>query len=275
MACADAPALPNGELTNGSANGILPGTTFPQKIQEPQNPPDPDSAPLSFDGPHVNGRPTTVTIFSPSQLAKSTLLNSLINVIIEAFRGGHEQDKVVYVNRDRFQYDGQFLDELSNAPGTFTYVVHYSGTNDVVATASAKRYIGEVSIVEQQNAHNSDNFKTNTWKRIWYVPDDTEAWELSTMAVDPKLQRQGLAGYLMRMTEDEVKRRSVASSSDAMSKQLVLYITTIKEINGPFYSRRGFKKDYEVCYEKGHLGGDSGFHIAHMSRVAEMGELQS
>lgn len=256
--------------TEHHPNGLFPGTTFPEKVDDAGHLPNPSATPPSFEGPQVNGRSTTVTLFAPSQLAKSPLLPSLVGVIILAFRHqGHEKDGATVVNSDRFQYDGQLLDELSNAPGTFTYVLYYSGTEEVVATASAKRYMGAVEVIEPPNKQTEKNEKGNTFTRFWTVPDDTEAWELSTMAVDAKAQKQGLAGYLMRLTEDEVKRRFRVANSDTPVKKLVQMITTIKEVNGVFYSKKGFTKDYEKWYEPGHLGSENGFTIIHMSKLLE------
>ena len=241
-------------------NEILPGTTFPEKANGTQIDPASKPTPLSSEGPQVNGRSTTIKLFSPSQLVGSPLLPSLYKVILDAFWISDHPDGAALTNGNRFSYDGQFLDELGNAPGTFCYILYYSGTAEVIGTASAKRYIGKINEAKDGT----------TFVRLGPVAPDVEAWELSTMAVDVKLQRQGLASYLMKLVEDEMKRRFLADCSDPSSKQLRQMITTIKEKNEPFYLRRGFAKDYEMFYEKGHMGSETGFTVIHMSRPVQV-----
>ena len=251
------------EPSDGRVHDILPGTTFPEKREPRQDVPNSISTPLSFPGPEVNSRPTTVTLFSPSQLVGSPLLPSFHSVVNKAYQRSHEKNGAILLDGARFSYEGQFLDELANAPGTFTFIIYYTDTDDVVGTASAKRHIGKVNVAGEDS----------TFTRLSPAPADTDAWELSTMAVDPELQRQGLAAYLMRLTEDEVKRRFVADCPGARSKRLVMMITTVKEINEPFYLRRGFMRDYEIWYDQGHLGSECGFHIEFMSKTVNVDDL--
>ena len=230
----------------------------------------------SFNGPNVNGRPTTVALFSAAQLAGSRLLPSLYNVINKAFRGGHVKDGVTLVGDDRLVYENQFLDELGNAPDTFVYALYYSSTDTIVGTASAKRYLGNTI---SKTFDKSKTEKGDTFKRRGSVPPNSEAWELSTMAVDPSLQRQGVAAYLMKLVDAEVKRRFTVGMQarqdldSAFPKQLIMRITTIKEQNEAFYSKRGFFKDYEIAYPKGHLGSERGFTVIHMSKVMGSDEV--
>ena len=247
---------------------ILPGTTFP-----PTNGPTAydkleTSIPHSCDGPEVNGRPTTLTLFSPPQLDASPLLPSLYSVVNDAFHTGNEREGT-RIRRNRLAYDGQLRDELGNKPGTFSYVLSYTGTNDIVATASAKPYaLAQKIALVPHNLAKMQNGDT-TWKRLVSLGEDKEVWELSTMAVDPRLQRQGLAGYLMKLTEDEVKRRFLAGPGGG-EKQLIMAITTVKERMGPFYLRRGFKEDYEIGYPQGHLGSVKAFTVVFMSKIVEV-----
>lgn len=253
-----------------SANGILPGTTFAEKDKTiPKDDAYSSTEPTTFSGPQVNGKPTTLTLFSPPQLASSPLLSSLYQVVNDAFRVGHEQSRLV-VGISRLQYEGQLHDELGNKPGTFTYVLSYTGTNDVVATASAKPHADELRFVKPGEITNAKSGKDTTWTRLVPIAEGKEAWELSTMAVDPDLQRQGLAGFLMGVTEEEVKRRFKADQGGAEGKELLLVITTVKERKEGFYARRGFSKDYEIWYDKGHIGSEKGFHVIFMSKAVEL-----
>lgn len=246
------------------ANGILPGTTFASTVSSRSNA-ESESAPESFSGPEVNGQSTTVTLYSPTQLAnKPSVLLSLYKCINIAFHDGHHKNGEDLLRSDRLKYEQQFLDELGNAPGTFTYIMTNAGTEDVLATATAKRYWGDEVIAVQGEAAEKEE---SIFKRHGSLPADTEAWELSTMAVDPALQGRGIAGLLMRLVDEETKRRYLSADSATRPKRLVQMITTVKEKNLEFYTKRGFVKDYETAHTKGFLGSENGFHVIHMSRV--------
>jgi len=160
----------------------------------------------------------------------------------------------------RLRSDGQFFEELGTEPGTFTYIIYYTGTDDVVGTASAKRYLGRMLVVDQ--ADDRDSRRAATWKRFGPVPHEAAAWELSTMAVDPDVHKQGIASYLMKLVEDEMRSRYRAileeASEDEKPNRLWTLITTIKERHFDFYSRRNFVIDEEKRYEKGWLDSRTG-----------------
>ena len=234
---------------------FLPGTSKNAKVQDDKTL---EGGPESFDGPVINGKATALTLFSPFQLAKSPLLPALYTLINDAFRIGHEKSGH-RVSTSRLRYDGQLNDELGDKPGTFTYVLCFAGTNDVIATASAKPHAVDLSVAVGERS---------MWMRWAAIDESKEAWELSTMAVAEDVQRQGLAGYLMNITEDEVRRRFIASSISG--KQLTLVITTVKERNFAFYSNKGYTMDYEMAYDKGHIGSEMPFHVVFMSKPVDI-----
>ena len=238
---------------NGDANGTLPDITFPEKEDRIQPRTDGDYLDC-FAGPVIDGHETIVTLYTPPQLAKSKVLPSLYYIINEAFDAGHSKDGVTWLHQKRLRYENAFLDQLGNGAGTFTYNVSWRGTNRVIATATVKRYVGDMVNVEKDGLGEGSAFK-----RHGPVPPNSEAWELSTMAVDPELQGRGLAGLLMKWTEDEVKRtfktslRETHDAGNAGPTQLIMMLTTVREINERFYTKRGFMKDYETWHEKGYL----------------------
>jgi GNAT superfamily N-acetyltransferase len=255
---------------NEYLNRIRPGTTFPGTAHPLQQSSAPESEILSFDGPVINNRPTTVTCLSPAELEGSPLLASLCDVINRAFwTQKHNSNGANPVPLPRLAYDGQFLDELRNTPGTFTYIIWYQGTDQVVGTTGAKRHYGTAAIVDKDDSMLQR--EENTWKRFGPLPENTDVWELSMMAVDPVLQRQGLAGQLMTLVEKEVMRRFEVERGESSGTRLLMYCTTIKEVNGAFYLRRGFEIKYEVHFDRGHLDSSTGFTVAHMSKVVISG----
>ena len=245
--------------------GILLGTTFPLKdaVQTEDihyGSLSPTQA-VSCDGPSVNGEPTVFSLFSPRQLVGSPLLPSLQSVINAAFSLGHSRDAVLPANALRLQREGQYLEELGDAPGTFTYIVHRRDGRTVLATATSKRYSGPFKVVhESQSQH-------KTFTRITQPDPDIQEWELNLMAVEPSAQSQGLASYLMQLVEKEIRSRCKQAVDRPRNIKLVL--TTIKEINEKFYARRGFTMDYETFHGPGYLRSPRGFTVIHMSRSIE------
>ena len=93
------------------------------------------------------------------------------------------------------------------------------------------------------------------------------------LATDPRLQKQGLATYLIQRVETETKRRFDAEQSRLSNgatkgpKTLIMLLSSIKEVNSPFYMRRGYEHDYLTSHAKGVLGSETGFHVEHFSKV--------
>jgi len=263
------------EPTNRHANALqsldtgklLPGTSIPTGDGTVKQRPLESSSghsPKSEPGPEINGRPTTVTLYEPSDLVDSPLLPSIRKLINEAFSLSHEKDGHLPGSIQRLQKEDQYLIELGNAPGTFTYIITYASGNEheVLATASAKQFHGAPKVVQ-----GVDSLQKQTFKRKAAASANDEEWELSLMAVLPTLQRQGLSGVLMRSVEEEVTQRfSVARGEDGGARGLVMLLTTLKEINEVFYAKRGYGVDYETKHAIGHMGSEKGFGVVHMSK---------
>lgn len=257
----------NSEVTP-TTNGILPGTTFPAEQNFKPKESLPSGTPSSTPGPIVNTQPTTLTLYTPGQLATSSLLPDLINVINVAFRRqGHSVNGRSVLHGTRLRYDGHLLEELGAGHGTFTYILHSqdterTGKSTVLGTASAKRYLGRVDVAGEEKKREVGN----TFTRFGLVDEGKEVWELSIMAVYPGLQKQGIAGFLMRVTEAEVVWRFKLEHGEKAEKKLIMVITTIKEVNEPFYMKRQYVTDYEVAFPVGHMDSETGFTITHMSK---------
>jgi len=255
--------IQSSKASDGIKDGskVIPGTTFPPADQGngqiackvPQ-----DLSPQP--GPPVNGQPTTATLYTPTQIAADAgIVIALRTLINQAFSTSHEKYGAMPGTIDRLQSPQQLITELgSDDNATFTYVLTSSLNGRVLATASGKRWIGKVQTAEPLPGNKG------AFIRYGAESADAEQWELSTMAVDPSLQRQGLAAWLMRMVEAEIKRRWDATSS--RKEGLVLLLTTLKEINGEFYAKRGFGVDYEKRFPPGWLQSEKGFGVIHMSR---------
>ena len=217
--------------------------------------------PQSQPGPLVHNKPTTVTLYASRDLAAAGLIPGLHDLINDAFAGSHSRSGAMSAKEPRLQSHGQLVQELSG-PGMFTYVITYTGTDTAIGVASAKRYKSISSPPAELG------IQKRAFTRIGASEPNTLGFELSSMAVSPSLQRQGLAGFLMTLVEEEVKRRFLITRAETGPPDLglVMLLTTIKQINAEFYTRRGYSLDYETVHEAGFLGSENGFSVAHMSK---------
>ncbi|KAI7497584.1 hypothetical protein KC367_g5759 [Hortaea werneckii] len=298
----------------------LPGTTFPTTTNgDSAQPPAEVEAPLSFPGPTLQGKSTTVTLYNPAQLsslAKSSTNNSsspgqfirLFHMINRSFSQSHAHSSttggkaLIPSHLDRLNSPEEFLAQVGSDEGTFVYIITYDSPDrgDVpVATAGAHRYDAPVLETTGEEEGGEAGQGRKVFRRVG-LPErameiaamevDVHCWELKVMAVDVEAQGQGLASYLMKLVDGEVKKRfgsligansdgkiaspaaakGDASNVDAGRRRLFMLLTTLKEINEDLYARRGYQKDYETWHAPGTLGSETGFTVVHMSR--EMGE---
>ncbi|KXL50721.1 hypothetical protein M433DRAFT_157964 [Acidomyces richmondensis BFW] len=283
--------LSNATTTEGSLtgfNGILPGTTIPESavnlLQQKTNSPTIQRRKClkTFPGPNVNGKPTTLTVYDPWQLIGHPILLSLYPMINTAYRDSHVSRKILTRNnlptRDRLQHENAFLQEIGADPGTFTIALAWAGTDEAIATISAHRYVSPVAeaIAEVGNGKAGSAFRrVQVPAAVSSADVECDIWELKLMAVDIRLQKQGLASYLMKLAEEEIAVRFTTENLDPSlhaemevraPRRLWVVITTLKEANWNFYQRRGYRDDYETSHEAGFLGSETGFTVVHMSK---------
>ncbi|KAM0709542.1 hypothetical protein Q7P35_003581 [Cladosporium inversicolor] len=244
------------------ASKLIPGTTFPT-VKSGQADEIPHVGiqvqPQSHPGPLVYNKPTTVTLYASRDLEAAGLIPGIHDLINDAFAASHNRSGIMAAGASRLQSHRQLVLELSG-PGTFTYVITYTGTNTVIGVASGKRYkstpLSQISV------------EKSAFTRTGAGEVNTEGFELSSMAVSPSIQRQGLAGLLMNLVEEEVKRRFLITRTETGPPDLglVMLLTTVKEINCEFYTRRDYRADYETFHGPGFLGSEVGFTVVHMSK---------
>jgi GNAT superfamily N-acetyltransferase len=218
-----------------------------------------DNLEVAGDSPFSASCPgplTTITRHTLRTLQLSGLIPQLFDLINAAFANSHSRDGVISTVTLRLQSEAQLVRELS-ASGTFTFVVTYTGTKVALGTASAKPHCnGSLE-------HDMTGAERSIFTRMEPLKGDVASWELVAMAVDPPVQRQGLAGMLMEMVEVELKRRTVDAKSE-VEKPLVMLLSTVKEVNGDFYAKKGYMRDYETQYGPGCMGSEHGFTVIHM-----------
>ncbi|KAK3650985.1 hypothetical protein LTR56_006036 [Elasticomyces elasticus] len=249
------------------AVAMLPGTTVSEHGSEPQCEGS-EGKPHSFPGPVVDGRPSTVTLYEPSQLAKCSAIPALHDLINKAF--GHGHAKLGFPNVDRLPNEKDYLDQVGTDAGTFVYIISWSDSGEPIATAGAHHYVEGVLVATDSGGDERSCF-TRMRLPVQAEGEGQEVWELKLMAVAVECGGKGLASYLMKLADQEVKRRWLfaGSRTQGSGQKLWMVLTTIKEINEGFYERRGYAHDYETTHGPGHMGTPNGFHVVHMSKVLE------
>jgi len=183
----------------------------------------------------VDGQPTVISLLSSPKLATSPYLPLLQPFMNAAYYASHRKGPVEYLPSSvvRLKTDTQILDEIG--PDAFTVVVSTPAEAPdglkVYGSASAKPFTGLVAPETMDEI-------VRTFKRtapVEPLDPSIEQWELLLMAVDVSLQRQGIAGKLLGMVEDEVRRRS-----GGRGKEVHVILSTLKERNLDYYVKKGF-----------------------------------
>ncbi|KAF2723513.1 hypothetical protein K431DRAFT_282958 [Polychaeton citri CBS 116435] len=223
----------------------------------------------NFPGPVINGKSTQITLyFPPSTLAVKApqQLTNLYHVINEAFTISHRSTNSIPASVPRLYSEQQLVQELEAASaGTFCYVIYHPDTQEVVGTASAEPYRGPATNADRVAAGGKKVF-------LSAIPleDGVEMWELRLMAVDVKVQKQGVAGLLMRLVEERVKavfvEKVTGSNGSGGPQRLKMVLKTIKEINGLFYNKKMYALELASWNAPGTLNSEVGFTLAHMSK---------
>jgi len=161
------------------------------------------------------------------------------------------------------------------------------GGQRVIGTASAKPY----TVAKTDGKEPTDGVHL-LFKRVpapqTDVDDGTPQWECLSMVIDPTLQGRGLATQLMNLTVDEIKRRggsglrdpsatrdmSEAKASDGTNdekkKELMLPLSTMKDLNEGYYAKRGWTATATKEFPKGTRGSRDGFRIVEMFKRVEL-----
>ena len=104
-------------------------------------------------------------------------------------------------------------------------------------------------------------------------------WEIKLLAVDPSIQKQGIASLMLRLVEEEIRRRWEAAvvgelatvgakrdRSKGKERKLRLLLSTLKEMNAAFYERRGWVLTEDRRMGKGFQGSEIGFGSGFMEK---------
>ena len=229
-------------------------------------------------GPKVNGKKTLVHLLNGTTLASSPLLPLFKNPVNAAYSTAHPP--WISALHVRLTDEASLLRSLTTE--SFTYALFYEederDTPGVLATGSARPFHWKPP--EEQDPRNATFF----WAQDLSADSNYEVWELKLLAVDPTMQKQGLATLLLGLLETEIRRRfeekklldtkawstarnSGSSNAVAVRRKLKIVLMTIFEMNGEWYAKRGYKIFDQRSRERGFLGSETGFSIGMMVKV--------
>ena len=80
------------------------------------------------------------------------------------------------------------------------------------------------------------------------------------LAVDPGMQRQGVAAWLLKLAESNAARREP-------QKRVLMVLDTVKEVNAGFYGRRGWRAVRDVPVPPGSGNSPSGYTTVYMDKL--------
>lgn len=245
-------------------------------------------------GPIINGEPSALHLLGRSELSQSPLLVPLCDLYNLAFGEAHASHPPwIPSTVRRFEHPSDIINELG--PDDFiiyiiTSVPAPQPAHDgepllpkVYATSSVRRYRHKAD-----TSHLDDIQRA--FLRLQFAPDDKlDDWELKVLAVDPSIQKQGLASRLLALTEAEIVRRvqeealqqaSVGAQGTGVGeagetgrdgKRIRLQLSAIKSINFEFYKNRGYTLCEERWYPKGLLMAKEDFAMVWLDKIVEVG----
>lgn len=222
-----------------------------------------------------------MTLLPAERLTDSPFVPSVCQVINEAYERAYNRFAAAKGDyTSRLAHHDDFLSFLSEVPDTFVLILHRPGRQDAtLGTITCRPYLHVPADL------------TSPWhRRVGPTPGCLE-WELKLLAVDPPLQRQGIAQWLVVEAEREAVRRArlVVGGNDAnnassaaaevaggaataaapmqetssprrsdgrrpLDRRVRVVLTTLKEVMLPFYQRLGYQVDYEIPRGNGFTG---------------------
>lgn len=234
-------------------------------------------APTAFAGPIIHGNPTTVTLYSPSQLVDSPLIPSIFSMTNTAFSTVQARNGTLPASLQRFQAPGDFLQQLGDAEDTFIYILTWTDDErQVIATAGASRYAQSEALAKPDPARGDIGLavtRVRLPKRAAQLGDSAEIWTLNFLATDVEVQGHGLGVFMTDLVDAEVKRRFLTSEARSHRaeerRELWMVLTSRKDTNHGFYKRRGYEDDDERVFGPGFLASKSGFSVVDMSKMLD------
>lgn len=175
----------------------------------------------------------------------------------------------------------------------------------VIATASAKPFVPpEPDNNEFGRENASELFKRQPGTdNALAAYAELPKWEILCVVVEPTLQGRGIAGQLMGLTIEEIKRRVVDGKNEGYKRrhggnggingeannsqknikaedddgkkgkgkgELLLMLSSMQELNESYYAKRGWQTTSVRRFPPGTMGSRDGFGVMEMMKVVSL-----
>ena len=226
----------------------------------------------------------STVVLNSSDLALSPFLPSLVDLLNYIFTYAHVNGvpgkSFLPVENKRFDSGPQQLpNELG--PDGFCIIMFEESEGfekKIIASGSAKPFKpfkeGEVHGSKTNMLFKRDPKAVQPEDGLNGAKKNEARWELLAFGVEKDLKGQGVGGLLTEIAIAEIRRRVAAEwkakqstteggSADAEPK-IVLMLSTMQDLNEPYYLRRGWTTTATKRFEPGTWGSRDGFGIVEM-----------
>lgn len=219
--------------------------------------------------PVVNGVPTTLHRLTSLELAQSPLLQPLVTLINAAFERIHVPPFFRENHPQRYSSAETLIADLDSTSAIFILTQrHEEHETRVLGSVTEEQYS------EPTADHDGDDespFKTLMWQDARPCQEDVDYRDMRLLVVDPSLQGQGLAAWLLACFEAHTKLRLEKESLERQrhwtGAQLLL--VCILEIQGRYYHERGWTVVAQRSMPPG-FRGIEGFTIVRMEKAIQL-----
>ncbi|KAG8525737.1 uncharacterized protein KY384_000497 [Bacidia gigantensis] len=224
---------------------------------------------------------TTITL-SAEQLDASPHFPPLYALENEAFAHAHTKSiagkEFLPKEVGRFYAPQDMLDEIGTE-GLCMIAFEKQEGSEIIGTISAKPFHEPKIAVDTAGKHSRMLFKRSVSEKqmngqavdaIMKGEEEAEKWELLASVVSLRVKGMGVASMLMEKCVAEIKRRSIQNWHEkqrAGNPKIVLYLSTMQELNEVYYQKRGWTTTSTRRIPAGTTGNRDEFGIVEMMKT--------
>ncbi|KAH7098854.1 hypothetical protein BKA62DRAFT_711591 [Auriculariales sp. MPI-PUGE-AT-0066] len=229
----------------------------------------------ALSGPRVNDHDTLVRAIARKQLPTAPELANLFTVVENCFQAIQKQPILPPDGAKRFPGGStQFLEEISS--DSWIFVLSFAeDTQDVIATVTIAPGFSTPGTQKQQEdiAQQMEAAgKTGSAYGMDELPveEGEVRWTVRLLCVRVDLQRRGIADWFMKFAENaifELVQEANAAPNGPATKLVRFMLSTIEELNGAYYSKRGWLAAKRNKMPPGFVGSEGGFTLIDMYKL--------
>ena len=226
--------------------------------------------------PQINGRLLQTLVIARADLPTSPQLPRLTALLIESFQAQHHQP-LLPPESERFPGGSeQLLREIG--PGSWTIILADAedastiyGTVTVEPKDLTPASLREGSNEEAPKHHLDPAFITGDGFPL--VTGETR-WTVRSLCANIRFQKRGIADWLMLQAEHLILKQEAQANARRLigspTTIVRLLLTTIEELTGAWYVKRGWAVYHTRRMPPGFIGSEGGFTLVDMFKLLEL-----